>query len=1091
MVYGIGGMRPWRDPEDPRTRIGPRPMGSVAPGMPGFGDSLAAYTVQGPSVVNVRTGEASPAAFIPGVAGRRGAGLLVDGRSGVLASPLQRVDTSAQLPIRVQTEESDFGERSNPSIRDVLRRRANSVKVTDPALFVGSVADGTARPGKASQTLTYDDLVRNQNQTAGGSIGVSPQEAVAVYRDLIDPPNVKGRRLHPLPGQPNTYGLFRAGDMFVDPTDRGTNLPSDVPLRLRGRAGVGAAERSALGTDVSGFSGEDPSRVRSSERTGRRPVGAISGDDTERAVPIAVTRADGTLGVVYIDPTAEARNIDIPIDQRLSAYNSDAQDYETVSALAAEIRRQAKPQLMPRSALVGNSRFTLAPEEERKGSLLGYLAQTNRDGNRMVTRESPVHAPVVNRAGDPLTMDRDVPDGLYGSRIQNERAFRVGSATNLVDVDGYVRPELAQVLSEVGLPVRRGMVPAGAPGSMERDANMVRLGDLEEMLRSGLTIRQAGAPADITPQELRQLAASVRMRPSGEANPLLYVTQPVTGGAQGPAQLVDTLLPEVQQNPRVMTGSFVRGVEGEIGPAVVNSSIDIRRAAEEFLKRQGSGDVAGLSGLLSGLAAAGTRPPQSGLDAPASASPFVQMLARQVAPVLGGGTYQPSTRVALAETPGGRIASAAQVASAPTESAVQLEIPGPPMVLAQTRRPLDWIRRASLSAARFAPGPEDVAMASSVRPGFDGRAVPVAPGQLGLDPRVVGQVPPGVAYRLMTPGTATVEQLSPVLPAAGSHGARILAEDIHGYLQGSVPMSQIVQGLQLQQRPLQPMGRVMPDPMAPQGPVSTYYPGGVAQAPLQQQAAGQVIPALEGDARQLAIHRAFRGPDGELIGVRPMTGGFSGYTPSYLDDVAAYMAANAPAARIVDRTPQGTQLELDLAGATARGGQLELPVMTGGSSGYTPSYIDDVAAYMAARAPAARIVDRTPQGAQLGVPFRDITGEVVSLPPALIGRNPGPYATSPIYRTALDRSLYQSSLSGSPGFDYADMARRSGAGGSYGPVVTRVSKVQDTPAGIVTDVRNVYGPSPDNLGMEVGSPEQERALAQLAMRIRARQQGLS
>jgi hypothetical protein len=969
-------------------------MGSAAPGMPGFGDSLAAYTVQGPSVVNIRTGEASPAAFIPGVAGRRGAGLLVDGRSGVLASPLQRVDASAQLPIRIQTEESDFGERSNPSIRDVLRRRAGSVKITDPALFVGSVADRTARPGKASQTLTYDDLVRNQNQTAGGSIGVSPQEAIAVYRDLIDPPNVKGRRLHPLPGQPDTYGLFRAGDMFVDPTDRSTNLPSDVPLRLRGRAGVGAAERSALGTDVSGFSGEDPSRVRSSERTGRRPVGAISGDDTERAVPIAVTRADGTLGVVYVDPTVEARNIDIPIDQRLSAYNSDAQDYETVSALAAEIRRQAKPQLMPRSALVGNSRFTLAPEKERKGSLLGYLAQTDRDGNRMVTRESPVYAPVVNRAGDPLTMDRDVRDGLYGSRIQNERAFRVGSATNLVNVDGYVRPELAQVLSEVGLPVRRAMVPAGAPGSMERDANMVRLGDLEEMLRSGLTIRQPGAPVDLTPQELRQLAASVRMRPSGEANPLLYVTQPVTGGAQGPAQLVDTLLPEVQQNPRVMTGSFVRGVEGEIGPAVVNSSIDIRRAAEEFLKRQGSGDVASLSGLLGGLAAAGTRPPQSGLDAPASASPVVQMLARQVAPAAGG-----------------------------------------------------------------------------------------------------GQVPPGVAYRLMTPGTATVEQLSPVLPAAGSHSARILAEDIHGYLQGSVPMSQIVQGLQLQQRPLQPMGRVMPDPMAPQGPASTYYPGGVAQAPLQQQAAGQVIPAPEGDARQLAIHRAFRGPDGELIGVRPMTGEFSGYTPSYLDDVAAYMAANAPAARIVDRTPQGTQLELDLAGATARGGQLELPIPL--PQGTEPSwgnrvsqaleqlYARDAYGYDMRRARPPVVSD------QLGVPFRDITGEVASLPPALIGRNPGPYATSPIYRTALDRSLYQSSLSGAPGFDYADMARRSGAGGSYGPVVTRVSKVQDTPAGIVTDTRNVYGPSPDNLGMEVGSPEQERALAQLAMRIRARQQGLS
>jgi hypothetical protein len=1000
MVYQIGGMRPWGDLANRRRAVGPRPMGSAAPGMPGFGSPLTSYTAQGPSVVNVRTGDASPAVFIPGVAGRRGPGLLVDGRSGALASPLQRVDTSAQLPIRIQAEESDFGERINPSIRDVLRRRAESVKVTDPALFVGSVADGTARPGKVSQTLTYADLVQNPNQVAGGSVGVTPAEAIAVYRDLIDPPNVRGRRLHPLPGRPNTYGLFRTGDMFVDPTDRSTNLPSDIPLHLRGRAGASAAERSALGTDVSGFSGEDPSRVRSSERTGRRPVGAISGDDTERAVPIAVTRADGTLGVVYVDPTVEARNIDIPIDQRLSAYNSDAQDYETVSALAAEIRRQAKPQLMPRSALVGNSRFTPVPKEERKGSLIGYLAQTGRDGNRMVTGESPVYAPVVNRAGDPLRMDRDVPDGFYGSRILNERGFRVGSGTNLVDVDGYVRPELAQVLSETGLPVRRGLVPAGAPGSMERNANMVRLGDIEEMLRGGLAVRQRGGLADLTPGELRQLATAVRMQPSGDDNPALYVTRPVAGGAQGPAELVDTLLPEVQQNPRVMTGSFVRGVQGEIGPAVANSSVDIRRAAEEFLKRQGGEDVASLSGLLSGLAAAGTRPPQSGLDAPASASPVVQMLARQVAPAAGG-----------------------------------------------------------------------------------------------------GQVPPGVAYRLMTPpvlGSPTTEQLSPVLPAAGSHGARILAEDIHGYLQGSVPMSQIVQGLQLQQRQAEPMGRVMPDPMEPQGPHSAYYPSGVAQAPLQQQAARRVLPAAKGGARQLAIHRAFRGPDGELIGVRPMTGEFQ-YAPSEAYDAAMrvleYPLNPGTTATVVrDRTPT-QQLELDLAGATARGGQLELPISL--PQGVEPSwgnrasqaleqlYARDAYGYDMRRAQQPAVFD------QLGVPFRDITGEAVTLPPAQVGRRPGPYATSPIYRTALDRSLYQSSLSGTPGFDYADMARRSGAGGSYGPVLTRVSKVQDTPAGIVTDTRNVYGPSPDNLGMDIGSPEQERALAQLAMRIRARRERAS
>jgi hypothetical protein len=248
--------------------------------------------------------------------------------------------------------------------------------------------------------------------------------------------------------------------------------------------------------------------------------------------------------------------------------------------------------------------------------------------------------------------------------------------------------------------------------------------------------------------------------------------------------------------------------------------------------------------------------------------------------------------------------------------------------------------------------------------------------------------------------------------------------------------------------------------------------------------------------------------------------GQSPYAPSYIDDVAAYMAANAPAARIVDRTPQGAQLELDLAGATARNGQLELPIAVptpvqpsaaalgeaalrrayAGAPEAGPPYVWPVSDWAASTSGGERLFGDTQvqrpwqlraDPDQLGVSFRDIASEVVPLPPARAGRGAGPYAGAPIYRAALDRSRYQSSLSGDPNFDYADMARRSGAGGRYGPVVSRLSKVQDTPAGIVSEVRNVYGPSPDNLGMEVGSPAQELALAQLAMRIRARQQGLA
>jgi hypothetical protein len=72
-----------------------------------------------------------------------------------------------------------------------------------------------------------------------------------------------------------------------------------------------------------------------------------------------------------------------------------------------------------------------------------------------------------------------------------------------------------------------------------------------------------------------------------------------------------------------------------------------------------------------------------------------------------------------------------QAAVAPQEP-VQLSIPGPQTTLAQTGRPVDWIQRAALSGARFAPAPEETVMASSVRPGFSGGAVPVAQGQIEL-----------------------------------------------------------------------------------------------------------------------------------------------------------------------------------------------------------------------------------------------------------------------------------------------------------------------------------------------------------------------
>jgi hypothetical protein len=299
--------------------------------------------------------------------------------------------------------------------------------------------------------------------------------------------------------------------------------------------------------------------------------------------------------------------------------------------------------------------------------------------------------------------------------------------------------------------------------------------------------------------------------------------------------------------------------------------------------------------------------------------------------------------------------------------------------------------------------------------------------------------------------------------APGSQARELLNQAVVGATNGRMRMNWTDQPVAVT-----PMGRVMPDPMEPQGPASAYYPGGVAQAPLQQEAAARVLANPE--SRQLQIMRAFRDPEGGHIGVRPMTGEFQ-YAPSEAYDAAlAKLSSRAPAVAIRDRTP-AQQLELGLAGATARGGQMELPIAlpqgaepswgTRVAQGLEQTYARDAFGYSmnAARPlPSTAIADGSgsvhvlsPIRAvdQPGLPFRDIDTEPRVLAEGLVGTVPGPYAGASYYNTPLDRSQYQGSMSGRGDFDYAAMADQVGA-------------------------------------EDVGSREQSRAMAQLAARQRAR-----
>jgi hypothetical protein len=252
-----------------------------------------------------------------------------------------------------------------------------------------------------------------------------------------------------------------------------------------------------------------------------------------------------------------------------------------------------------------------------------------------------------------------------------------------------------------------------------------------------------------------------------------------------------------------------------------------------------------------------------------------------------------------------------------------------------------------------------------------------------------------------------------------------------------------------QQRPVEPMGRVAPDPMQPQGPHSAYYPGGIAQAPLQQAAAQAVfgLPSAvttRASGPRYALPEVIPGPAyGSYIagpGGQMRLAGVSEqlprrFTPDPIDDVSLYMARQA-ASRGAQPAPAASGI---------RGGD--------------PFYVFDPAGNLkqagtgmhSAPAPGPVVYEQTELPIQL--PRRgDVSSSMIADGDYPVGRPAGPYARAAYYGQG-DPAAYQQAATprgALGGFDYGTMAA--------------------------------------DLGAEVGSPEQERALRQVAMRIRRRLQ---
>jgi len=298
------------------------------------------------------------------------------------------------------------------------------------------------------------------------------------------------------------------------------------------------------------------------------------------------------------------------------------------------------------------------------------------------------------------------------------------------------------------------------------------------------------------------------------------------------------------------------------------------------------------------------------------------------------------------------------------------------------------------------------------------------------------------------------------------------------------------------------------------------------EAPLQQAAAAET---LGGQAeRQLSLVRAMRAPDGSLTRVRPVEGSFS-YAPSYIDAVEEYMASRPRPTVVRNRTNGYMQPELGLSAPTGDSrfgiepsGQMRIAASV--PSAYAPDPVDDLSIYMAQQAHARGLtpqegagwttarplgdsanpepfsVFRPAPGAQASASFPEQTELPIRLPrmgedvrSAMIadgdypvGRPAGPYFRAP-YRGLGDPSSYQvaaTAKGAARGFDqgaYRQMAE------NIGLEVPAVSRVAAGPDGR----RRVMGANEFTAAAaeaDAMARAQELAMAQLAMRIRHRQQ---
>ena len=386
-------------------------------------------------------------------------------------------------------------------------------------------------------------------------------------------------------------------------------------------------------------------------------------------------------------------------------------------------------------------------------------------------------------------------------------------------------------------------------------------------------------------------------------------------------------------------------------------------------------------------------------------------------------------------------------------------------MIASGRLPVEALQDPRL-ASLFSPGSQarirlnqDVIAAGGAAPFTDGLAPIVAEARpSGMSPLQVFTATP-----LPAGGTGPVQRELAIPTPGGSSLQREMARNLFG-----APSEVQTQS----------SGRRTPLPAAAPAPVAPAF--------------GEYVVDADGQMRV-------------ITGATP-----SSYSPDPIDAVAAYMAAQArqqmpsglrwAQARPLEGTwNEGQPFPVFRGELAPRGRASAAP---SGLRGGDPFYVFDASGAPVRQgvAPAAPVAAPAAQPAEYFQPglLPQVGEEVrrsltdVELP---VGRAAGPYAKARYYGIPLDSYQQAATARGAArGFDYEAMAAALGGGASR--PATPMRRAEDwrpdpaVPGGqqLVRRVGNIVTGSPAGPDANIGSPEHERAMQQLAMRMRYRQQ---